>query len=312
LGELAALLTGLFFSSGNLMARQGMKKMNRTSGLLVTLLGNNLLNLLAVGILSAFSLLPGWNWVGIMYFAIAGALTSFVGRFFLFASMERIGAPRAALLKTSAPIFTVFFGTSLLGERLSMLDYVGSAVVLASLYLLSASPGELGQAVAPPVGIVASVRQEKPWKVEAGLVSGLLAGLFLSVGHIFRKLGVMHLASPVAGVAVGGLASLLCFIIYFGLKQGRSFILWPLGESFRLRDTCRGYLFCGALTSLAQFLFMFSLIHTSVAIASILASTENLFNLLLIAVFFRDDEPLTRRLVFLCLLALSGVMLIMI
>lgn len=311
MGEIAALLAGFFLSSGNLMARQGMKKMDRTSGLLVTLLANNLVNLCAVAVLLAFCLLPGFSWLGVIYFVVAGALTSFVARFFLFAGIERIGASRAGLLKTSAPIFTVFFGATLLGERLSILEYAGSAVVLTGLYLLSASPEELGKAAAPPAGITAAGSEMKPWKMEAGLVYGLLSGFFLSVGQVFRKLGIMHLPSPVVGVAVGGLASLLGFVIFFGLKNGGRAITGPITQTMRLSPGCRGYLYCGVLTTLAQYLFFFSLLYTSLSITNILAATENLFNLLLIAVFFRGDELLTRRLVFLTLLVLSGVVLIM-
>lgn len=311
MGEILALLAGLFFSSSNLMARQGMKKMDRSSGQLVTLLVTNAMNAVAITALFVLSLFPQLNFWGLFYFGLAGVFTTFAGRLFLFASIERIGATRAGLFKVSAPMFTVFLGILILGDRLTPLDLAGSAIVLTGLYYLSAS-GEAGKAAAPPVGIVPYAQhQQKPLSLDIGVIFGVLSGISLSVGHIFRKLGLLHIQSPIIGVAAGTLVSLLCFTTYLALKtKDRRKLTLPAVQTLCFAEPCRGYVWGGFFNTFAQYLFFASLLYTSVSLANILISTEALFNILLVAIFFRKDEPLTPRLVLVSLFILAGVVLI--
>ncbi|MDW7650243.1 MAG: DMT family transporter [Bacillota bacterium] len=312
MGEILALLTGFFFSSSNLMARQGMKKLERNSGLLVTLLVNNAMNVIALVFLTVLALMPRFNLWGLFYFGLAGVFTSFAGRFFLFASIERIGASRAGLFKISAPMFTIFLGIIILGEQLTHLDLLGSAIVLAGLYLLSAS-GDFGKTIAPPVGIVSFAEaKEKPFALNTGVIYGILSGLALSIGHIFRKLGLFYISSPIVGVSIGSFVSLLCVTGYLLHKHGKlSSVTEVVSQTFCFDKTCRGFFWGGFLNTFAQYLFFSALLYTSVSIANILISTEALFNLLLVALFFRSDEPLTPRLVILSLIVMAGVALIM-
>jgi drug/metabolite transporter (DMT)-like permease len=208
-------------------------------------------------------------------------------------------------------MFTIFLGITLLGDRLSFRDLLGSGVVLSGLYLLSASR-DLGKAAPPPVGIIAQPREmTRPLAVDRGVLYGILSGLSLSVGHIFRKLGLLHISSPVIGVAAGTLVSLLCFTTYMLLKtKNPSGLLATARETACLRKSCRGYIWGGFFNTFAQYLFFLSLLYTSIPIANILISTEALFNLLLAALFFRLDEPISRRLVLLSLFVVAGVVMI--
>lgn len=313
MGEVLALLAGFFFSSSNLMCRRGMKNMNRYSGHVVTLLVTNIMNAVALLILFALARFPQINVWGLFYFSLAGVFTTFAGRFFLFASIERIGASRAGLFKVSAPVFTIFLGISILGDRLTPRDLAGTAVVLCGLYLLSVS-GDFSKPSIPPVGIVPYAQQkEQPFRLDAGVVFGLLSGLFLSCGHIFRKLGLMHIESPFVGVATGTFVSLLCISTYLLITTGDWDKLAGLaGQTISFKPQCRGFFWGGFFNTFAQYLFFFSLMYTSVSLANILISTEALFNLLLVAIFFRDDEPLTPRLVANSMTVLVGVILILV
>ncbi|EEG78562.1 DMT family transporter [Dethiobacter alkaliphilus] len=313
MGELLALLGGFFFSSSNLMARQGMKTMERNGGQLVTLLMTNTVNIIALLILVLLSALPQLTFWGLFYFGLAGVFTTFAGRFFLFASIERIGATRAGLFKVSAPMFTIFLGITILGDRLTPTDFIGSAVVLSGLYILSASKDM--KAPSANIGIVpaeVAKTREKPFALDMGVIFGVLSGLSLSVGHILRQLGMRQIGSPIVGVAAGTVVSLLCIIIYMLIKNRGDFenITASAKQALCFKKECRGYLWCGFFNTLAQYLFFASLLYTSVSIANILISTEALFNLLLVALFFRSDEPLSPRLIFISLFILAGVVLV--
>ena len=318
MGEILALLGGFFFSSSNLMARQGMKTMDRNSGQLVTLLITSTVNIVAILILVFLAMIPQLNFMGIFYFGLAGVFTTFAGRFFLFASIERIGATRAGLFKVSAPMFTIFMGITFLGDRLTPSDAIGSALVLSGLYHLSASG--LKKTSAPPIGIIpyayttttAKTKENIFATVDPGVVFGLLSGLFLSVGHILRQLGMRQIQSPIIGVAVGTVVSLICITIYMMIKSNGDFkvIRASAMQALCFKKECRGYMWCGFFNTLAQYLFLGSLIYTSVSIANILISTEALFNLLLVSLFFRTDEPLSPRLIIVSLFILAGVVLV--
>ena len=316
MGEILALLGGFFFSSSNLMARQGMKTMDRNSGQLVTLLITNLINILAILILVLLSVFPQLNILGLFYFGLAGVFTTFAGRFFLFASIERIGATRAGLFKVSAPMFTIFMGMTFLGDQLTPSDWIGSAVILSGLYFLSAS--DLKKTSVAPLGIVpyaptANTKvREQIFSLDPGVVFGILSGLFLSVGHILRQLGMRQISSPIIGVAAGTVVSLICITIYMMIntKGDHKQITASALKAFCFKKECRGYMWCGFFNTMAQYLFFGSLIYTSVSIANILISTEALFTLLLVSLFFRTDEPLSPRLVFVSLFILAGVVLV--
>jgi drug/metabolite transporter (DMT)-like permease len=71
-------------------------------------------------------------------------------------------------------------------------------------------------------------------------------------------------------------------------------------------------MWAGFYNTFAQYLFFAAMLYTTVSVANILISTEALFNLLLVALFFRADEPLTPRLVILSLFILVGVILIIV
>ena len=199
------------------------------------------MNIVAFTVLAILSLLPVFNLWGIFYFALAGVFTSFAGRFFLFASIERIGASRAGLFKISAPMFTIFLGIAILGEQLSTIDYVGSAIVLGGLYLLSAS-SDYSKPLPPPVGIVPYAKpQSNPFVLDLGIIYGVLSGLSLSIGHVFRKLGLLHIESPIVGVSVGSLVSLLCVTAYLLIKDGNyKSVKTTVTQTFCFDKICRG------------------------------------------------------------------------
>lgn len=77
----------------------------------------------------------GWSPLGgtaIAWFAFAGILTIFVGRVFLYASIQHVGAVRASAIKRLNPIFSVLLGVVLLGESVNGPLVAGMTLICAS------------------------------------------------------------------------------------------------------------------------------------------------------------------------------------
>ena len=82
-------------------------------------------------------------------------LTAFIGRVFLYASIQRLGAMRASTIKRLNPFFAVLLGVLVLGESVSGGMGWGALLILASSALLvqaqshrQAAPGAAAPAAA--------------------------------------------------------------------------------------------------------------------------------------------------------------------
>ncbi|MCB1380374.1 MAG: DMT family transporter [Alphaproteobacteria bacterium] len=102
-------------------------------------------SLTGLGMFVAITLATGsmaWPQTTIGWSAAAGAGIAFsVAYFTWLIAAGIIGAGRASLLSFTEPVVSVVFAALLLGERLSLLQWGGVALVAAGLFLLEAWPG---------------------------------------------------------------------------------------------------------------------------------------------------------------------------
>lgn len=75
----------------------------------------------------------GWVWVGLL-----GVVCTVIAIAFLWQSLAYIGPGRAAIVATLEPLFSVVLAIALLGERMSVLQWLGGAVILVGIMSMRA------------------------------------------------------------------------------------------------------------------------------------------------------------------------------
>jgi drug/metabolite transporter (DMT)-like permease len=305
MGELLALAAGLFFGLSNITIRQGQlqQEMDQFTGIFVGVVLNNALNLLLLALfVLRGSPFPPMNLQAAGYFAAAGLLTSFMGREFLFKSIRLIGPSRAVALKITAPVFTVILGILVLHEKIAIPSFLGIGLILTATYFISLEQGAAQRKSGRPVDVKTFLDKKRYRK---GVAAALLAGMALGAGNVFRKMGMLYYGSPVVGVSISSFAALLYMLILLA-RRGR------LGDALESLPKMLkgGYLWTGALTSLALYSTFSALLFSPVSIVNSIKAAEPLFTITGSYLLLRSREVITKRLVYLTLLVIAGVILI--
>jgi len=81
----------------------------------------------------------GWLWA-----ALLGIICTVLGIAFLWQSVAYIGPSRAAIVAVLEPLFAVLLSVAVLGDRMSALQWLGGAIILAGILLIQAQPGSNG------------------------------------------------------------------------------------------------------------------------------------------------------------------------
>jgi drug/metabolite transporter (DMT)-like permease len=297
-GEIYALFGAMLFGSAHIAVRKAHDDGWSTHNVLLTTTVINLLCYSTVlAVLALSGQLPLIYLQSIAFFALAGLFTVLLGRSALFASIERIGASRAASYRVTSPIVTVTLAYLLLGERLSPGSLLGAAVVILGLWLLTSETSSRGTA-RPMEG-----RAERV--VLVGILLGLASAACFGTGQVFRKLGLELTSVPVLGTSVGTLVALL--IIGSAALRGarwremvaehRARFSWPLVAA-------------GFTTALAQYNIFYAYERSRVSTASVLGATEPVWTFVAASILMRRQETPTWRLAVSILVICGGSALV--
>jgi|FLOH01.1.fsa_nt_gi drug/metabolite transporter (DMT)-like permease len=205
----------------------------------------------------------------------SGVLGVAVADLFFFVCLNRIGASRQAIVNTSYSPIIILFSVVFLGERLTLFQYSGVALILGAVLSVGWPEG----------GIV-----KKPIEhLVSGVLFGIAASLTQAVSIVMIKpfLSDWPLLWMTSWRLMGGLLASL--VVWASLnKQRRSFgKLWER----RIWKFMLPGIFLGSFCSLL--LWMGGFKYADASIASALNQTATLFTFLLAVVVLK--EPLTTR-----------------
>jgi drug/metabolite transporter (DMT)-like permease len=137
------------------------------------------------------------------WFAVGGFVHFFVGWTLLNASQQRVGAARTSPLIATTPLFGVAVALATLGEVPGPLAWTGIVLITVGAYA---------------VGLA---RAGGGWPRLADVGYGIGCAVAWSVSPVFIRRGLEGLDSPLLGLTIGMVVSLVAFAVLLALRCGR-------------------------------------------------------------------------------------------
>lgn len=292
MGELFALVTAMSWGAYNLCVRRGMEAMDGGAGYVITLILGTVANaaLLLLPLPGRGAVMAGSS--ALFWFILAGFSTTLLGRWVYFKNVALLGPSRASAWKNASPIYTLFLGFFLLGERPGLLAALGTAAVVIGLLFMSREKSQSMNEI------------RSSGKLRQAILLGVATGLAFSAGMLLRKAGLNLWPDAAAGSAIGGAAAMCAYMPFAAAR----------GEVAALRKASWAgviaFVGAGLFSTLAQ-LFTFLSLRVSAAVTTqVIAAMEPLFTMLFSVMLLKRKESLTAHLLGSAALICLGVVLV--
>lgn len=276
------LCSSFWFAVSMILIHRGVLSIDYFRGLL-TNLGTN----------AAFLSLYVWIFVprvdlwqsANLLFVLVGVFVPGVARYFIFKGMDRLGASISSCLTNSTPLFATVIAVTLLQERPSATNLLGTLAIVAGIVSLSWR----GAA--------------KTWRTRDLLFPLAAAFLFAARDNLVR-VGVVHLDEPIVGAAIAATTSWITMTLFYLVLEEKKPLPASAPHGFRL------FAAAGFMNFLSYAFAYTALSMERVSLISPLINGSSLFVLPLSALFLKDVEELSRRKIAAVLLVILGVFLI--
>ncbi len=305
MGEFFALPSAACFATANITISRGSNAGDVDNGAFLSILLTAAIACLAMPLAGSAPLAGQLTLPGVAWFALAGVLTAFVGRVFLFASVLSLGAMRASAVKRLNPFFAVILGVLVLGETMGGWMIPGMVLIFSSFLVLAR---EAWRRAAVQSATVHAGDAKKPSVLPAfGLGYGAISALAYAVGYLARKQGLNEIANPYLGTAVGALAGIAAYIgasIFIpGYRQAIINTFTRFNAWFYIT---------GGLASFGQLCYFLALSHISVSRVALISSLEVFVTIFLSLWIFRARDRLSVSTLVAACLGVAGTALILV
>jgi drug/metabolite transporter (DMT)-like permease len=301
-GESLALLSACCFAAANVTIVRGAK--SQDNGAFLSIL---ITTVIAGAIWIYFGLRTGWpqfHLAAILWFAVAGALTIFIGRVFVYASVQHLGAVRAAAIKRLSPMFSVVLGVLVLGESLDTAMVIGMLLIFASFGVLikqSLSASKSNSEEETP-------KARRPWLAtlaNLGFFYGPVSALAYATGYVARKQGLMVMPDPAFGTMLGSLCGAFLFVL---AAQCVDSYRNAVRSTF---TTFNPWLYAaGTFSSVGQLLYFAAMNYTTISRVALIASLESIVTMFFTVAVFRSREQLNGPVLLAAALGVAGTVFI--
>lgn len=210
----------------------------------------------------------------LLFLALSGLIGISVGDTLFFRSLQHLGVKMQVLYFILGQVLTVFLSYLFLGEILTLLQYIGTLVVIAGVLL-----------------VIFDKQDNRPNKLR-GIIEGLIAMICYSISIILIK-SVLDDVSAVTATFYRMLFSAV-FVLIGGLFS-KKMKVWV--EPLKQRNTLALFAVNAVIVTYGGFLMsVLALKYIDVSVASILSTTEPLFALLF-AFLINKDKPTRKELI---------------
>lgn len=301
MGEWLALCSAGCFAAANVTIARGVAK-GQDNGAFLSIL-------LTMSIAGAWWLwrsaghgVPAPEIASLLWFAGAGILTIFIGRVFLYASVQRLGAVPASAVKRLNPLFSVLLGVLLLGEAFDGAMAVGMLLIGASFAVLIR---QSLRATRPVAG--EAPRSLRATLANLGYFYGPVSALAYAFGYVARKQGLAGMPDPAFGTMFGAVVGALVFVLIARFVDSYKV---ALRQTFTVFNP---WLFAaGVLSSAGQLLYFAALGSSTIARCAMLSSMEAFFTIFFTVAVTRSGKQLTAPVLLACALGVAGTAFIVV
>lgn len=281
--EFFALANAFLFALHNMLTKKGLRYSTPVTAV-ITSLAINIIVLWGVSLI--YVPLDSLTRAGILIFVLVGLFQPGFTRFLTYKGIEHLGIAVTDPIRASTPLFSALFAILLLGERLTLPIFFATLLIILGITLLSQHDG--------------SVKEIRPLYIFYPLLASLLAGF----SQVLRKFGLAALPHPFLAAAVTATSSFVVSLLTVWVSGKRK-------EMLRLSKDCLAYYIPAGITiSLGMVAIYYALDRGQVTVVIPIGSTGPFFALILSALFLRDVERVTFKIVLGACLIIGGVLLI--
>jgi drug/metabolite transporter, DME family len=282
LAEIIAIFSAMGWAGDAVFVRLGTRKSNIFAAMLISYAVS--IALVWIYLLATTSL-DFLRSPAMVFFLISGCLQPLFARALYYEGFSRIGVARAGPLRGAEPFFATAIAVTLLHEHPTLPVYIGTVLIVASVWVISSR--DSGQA---------------KWRLwDAGFPLG--AALVSAISQTLRKQGLKILPNPFVATATVTSTSLVWLLIFVCTTK-RTHLLRMKRESL-VFFVCASLIACSA--QLSNFV---ALARGDLSVIIPLLNTTPLFNVVFSALFLRNVETVTPRIVLGAIVMVAGVVLI--
>lgn len=280
--EIVAIFSAMGWAVDSVLVRFGLRRSNIFAAMLMSY---------AVSITCVWSYLIATTPLdflaspAMIYYLISGCMQPIFARALFYEGITRIGVARAGPLRGIEPLFAATIALIVFNEQPGLQVYIGTVLIVASLWLISGKQEE-----------------NQRWRyVDALLPIG--AALISAVSQTLRKQALQIIPDPFVAVAMVTTVSLL-LLLGFVFTTGRA-------QQLRMERTSFKFFLAAALVATtAQVANFIALGQGQMSVIIPLLNTTPLFTVFFSALFLRQVETVTLRIVSGAILMVGGVILI--
>ncbi|MBI3064490.1 MAG: DMT family transporter [Deltaproteobacteria bacterium] len=282
--EFFALGSSFLFALHNLFTKKALRYSNPATALISSLL-INIVFLWSVSII--FLPLSSLASSALLIFVAVGFFQPGLTRLLTYKGIDALGVAITDPIRATTPLFSAAMAIIFLGERITLPIIIATFMIIAGISLLSLRQGSMkltGSAVFLWYPIIASA----------------LAG----ATQVARKFGLAAVPHPFLAAAVTATSSFVVSVLTMWYVEKTQ-------ETWKMNRQCFWwFLAAGVTVSLSMVCIYYALDRGKVSVVIPVSSTGPFFSLILTALFLRDVERVTLRIVTSAAMIVSGVLLI--
>lgn len=280
--EAFAIASGLFTAINLILLKKGMAHSNPITAIVISL-GINVVVFWTIVLI----VLPVREIFhpALAIFMLVGLIQPGGTRFLAYLSVQKVGVAVTAPLRATTPLFSSLLAIIVLGEQLTPPVAMGTGLVVVGIALISLKREDSGN-----------------W-LNIYVLLPLLSSFVAGSTQVIRKIGLAQITLPLLGAAVTTGTSLIVITLSLLLSRRSSTLAFN-------RTSLWYFTLAGVTITMGVASVYMSLYLSDVVVVAPLASLSPLFSLILTAIFLREVEVITARVVIAACLIVTGVVLI--